>query len=157
MPLKELHVTEKVPAEPARVWALLGDSRSWPRWTPLASVDILAAGGADGVDERRRVRNGRYEIVERILERVPARRLRYTVESGLGVRDYCATVTLSPTDDGATLVDWHTVFAPKVPGTGWMYRRALERATREFVAGLRAHAPRATPRVTAVVQPTGEA
>jgi uncharacterized protein YndB with AHSA1/START domain len=154
---QEFQVDATIPTDPERVWALLGNSRSWPRWTPLSSVDILAAGDAAGVGERRRIRNGRHEFVERVVDRAPARRLQYTVESGLAVRDYCATVTLEPAGDGVTAIRWHTVFLPTRLGTGWMYRRAIERATQQFVAGLREHAPRTTLPINGGVRPADAA
>jgi hypothetical protein len=83
------------------------------------------------------VRNGRYKIRERIVERRPMRRLAYTVESGLAVRDYRATISLAPSaDGGATEIVWETTLAAKLPGLGGVYRRALEKATSQFVEGL---------------------
>ena len=33
-------------------------------------------------------------------------------------------------------IRWHTTFSAKVPGMGWVYRRALLKATQDFVDGL---------------------
>ena len=93
------------------------------------------APGADGLGEERRFRNGRVTVHEQIVERRPQQRLEYTLLSGLAVRDYRAQVDLWP-DGQATQIRWHTTFTPRVPGTGWLYRRALEKATRQFVDGL---------------------
>jgi uncharacterized protein YndB with AHSA1/START domain len=137
MGLQELRVSARVQAPVERVWELLDDSRSWPRWTPIDDVEIVAPRSGDAPGEVRMVRNGRYALRERIIERVPLRRLAYTVESGLGVRDYRAAISLASEGGGAaTQVDWHTTFAAKVPGFGGVYRRALEKATRQFVDGL---------------------
>jgi uncharacterized protein YndB with AHSA1/START domain len=137
MGLQEFRVAARVRAPVERVWELLDDSRSWPRWTPIDEVEIVVPRPGDGPGEVRIVRNGRYALRERFVERVPLRRLAYTVESGLGVRDYRAAISLTGEEGGtATQVDWHTTFAAKVPGFGGVYRRALEKAARQFVAGL---------------------
>jgi len=57
--------------------------------------------------------------------------------SGLPLRDYRADVDLTPTD-GGTDIRWHSTFHPKVPGTGWIYRRALTRFIGDMVRGLAA-------------------
>ena len=74
-------------------------------------------------------------VREEIVERDPQRRLTYTLLSGLPLRDYRAEIDVTPADDGAA-IRWHTTFRPKVPGMGWLYRKALEGRTREFVDGL---------------------
>ena len=53
-----------------------------------------------------------------------------------GFTRYRADVDLRPAPHGGTHIHWHTVFRSKVPGCGWLYRAALDRATRRFVAGL---------------------
>jgi uncharacterized protein YndB with AHSA1/START domain len=137
MGLQEFRVSARVQAPVERVWELVDDSRSWPRWTPIDDVEIVVPAPEQAPGEVRIVRNGRYTLRERIIERVRPHRLVYTVESGLAVRDYRAAISLAAEEDGgATQVDWHTTFAAKVPGFGGVYRRALEKATRQFVAGL---------------------
>lgn len=138
MPMQEIDVSRTAAAAPAAVWALLDDSTSWPEWTPIDSCEIERA-RTEGVTEIRRFKTGRIKVREEIVEREPDKRLVYTLLSGLAVRDYNATIDLTPTDDG-TEVHWHTTFAPKLPGTGGVYRRALEKATRQFVDGLCARA-----------------
>lgn len=122
-------------ADPESVFALLGDSRTWPEWTPIEQAEILEPGGPDGVGERRSFKTGRVTVEEEIVERVPGRRLTYVLLSGLAVRDYRAEIDLEPDGDG-TAIRWHTTFEPKTFGTGWIYRRALAKATRQFVDGL---------------------
>jgi uncharacterized protein YndB with AHSA1/START domain len=134
---QQFSVTAVAPAPPSAVWALLDDSASWPRWTPIDAVEILepAVGAAPG--ELRLVRNGRHKIRERIVERRPLQRLAYTVESGLAVRDYRAVISVAPAQaDQGTRIHWETTFAAKLPGVGPIYRRTLEKATNEFMEGL---------------------
>lgn len=135
----DIDVRATTPAEPAAVWRLLGDSATWPSWTPVDDHEHVRDGGADGVGEIRVFRNGRHTVREEIVERVPERRLTYTLLAGLAVRDYRAQIDLTPAGSG-TEIRWHTTFSAKVPGTGWIYRRALDRATRSFVDGLVRHA-----------------
>jgi uncharacterized protein YndB with AHSA1/START domain len=137
MAREQFRVSATAPAPLDRVWAHVDDSRSWPRWTPIDDVEIISPAPDGPPGEVRMVRNGRYKIRERIVERRPMRRLAYTVESGLAVRDYRATISLAPSaDGGATEIVWETTLAAKLPGLGGVYRRALEKATSQVVEGL---------------------
>ena len=72
------------------------------------------------------------------IESEPAHLVIAASVAGTPIALLVATVTAP---DG-TAMRWHTTFRPKVPGCGWIYRRALDRITREFVDGLvRASAP----------------
>ena len=123
------------PPTRTRVWRLLGDSSTWPDWTPIDEYEPERPGGTDGTGEIRRFRTGRHRIREEIVERADGRRLTYALLSGLALRDYRAEIDLTPAATG-TEIRWHTTFRPKVPGSGWLYRRALEGITRTFVDGL---------------------
>jgi hypothetical protein len=135
MSLQEIDVRSTTAAEPGAVWRLLGDSSSWPAWTPIDDHETERAGGPDGVGEIRRFRNGRVKVREEIVERVAERRLTYVLLSGLAVRDYRAEIDLAPSSAG-TDIRWHTTFRSKVPGMGPLYRWALGKATKQFVDGL---------------------
>jgi uncharacterized protein YndB with AHSA1/START domain len=136
---QEIDIRKTTQAEPAAVWRLLDDSSSWPSWTPIESVDIERPGGADGLGEVRKFKTGRVRVREEIVERQPQRRLSYTLLAGLAVRDYRADIDLTPRPEG-TEIRWHTTFRAKVPGTGWLYRWGLAKATQQFVDGLAKHA-----------------
>lgn len=136
---QEIDITKTTTASPSALWALLDDSATWPSWTPIETHVNVRGPGADGLGEERKFTTGRREVHERIVERTPQRRLTYTLLGGLALRDYRAQIDLEPTAEG-TRIRWHTTFAPKVPGMGWIYRRALEKATRQFVDGLAAKA-----------------
>jgi Polyketide cyclase / dehydrase and lipid transport len=133
-------------ADPAAVYALLADGSTWPEWSPLGSFTLLDPG--DGVPEGlgavRRFRTGRTTSRERVVERTPDTVFSYVLESGLPLRDYRAVVTLTPTA-GGTSIKWRSTFWPKVPGTGWIYRRQLGRFIGRTVAGLAEAAERARP------------
>jgi hypothetical protein len=135
MALEEIDVRGTTTADPDAVWRLLGDSSTWPDWTPIDEYEPERPGGDDGIGEIRRFRTGRHRIREEIVERADGRRLTYALLSGLALRDYRAEIDLTPAATG-TEIRWHTTFRPKVPGSGWLYRRALEGITRTFVDGL---------------------
>jgi uncharacterized protein YndB with AHSA1/START domain len=134
MGLQQIDIHASTPATASHVFTLLGDSSTWPSWTPIDAFELEQEGTPDG-GEIRRFRNGRYRLREQIVERVPDRRLSYTVLSGLAVRDYLATIDLTPSTHG-TQIHWHTTFRAKVPGFGGIYRKALLKATEDFVNGL---------------------
>lgn len=130
----DIHV--HIDADPGTVWALLDDSASWPSWTPIDSYEPVTPPGPDGLGEVRVFHNGRHTVREQIVERRPAARLSYTLLAGLPLRDYRADIDLDRTPDSGTDLRWHTSFRPKLAGTGWLYRRALQQATQGFVDGL---------------------
>jgi hypothetical protein len=128
-------------AGPAAVYALLIDGATWPEWSPIGSFTLERPGPdePEGVGAIRLFRTGRVRSHERIVERVPDRRFSYELVSGLAIKGYRAVVELTPEGTG-TGIHWHSSFDAKVPGTGWIYRRTLDRFIRQVVAGLAARA-----------------
>ena len=134
-------VTARSSAPPERIFALLADAASWPRW----AGPVIAQGSWErqgdpppgGVGAIRKVgrwpRFGREEIVAY----EPPTHHAYTMLSGQPVRNYRADVRL--TSDGAgTLIMWGATFDPVVPGTGRllsaMYRRLIGSFARRVAA-----------------------
>jgi hypothetical protein len=130
-------------ASPAAVYAVLRDGASWPEWASTIDTFELERPG-DGEPEGLgaiRVWHGKADkLREQIVELVPERRFSYTVLSGLGIKGYRADIDLSPTVDGGCAIHWHSSFRSKVPGVGGIYRRALQKATEQFVTGLATYA-----------------
>jgi len=132
-------------ASPERVYALVRDGSTWPTWSTLDSFELERPGDTEreGLGAIRVFRTKRFPkpVVSReeIVELVPNRRLGYALLSGLAVRDYRAFVDLEP-DGTGTRIRWHSSFRPVVPGTGWLYRRALQRIMTACVRGLADHA-----------------
>jgi uncharacterized protein YndB with AHSA1/START domain len=129
-------------ASPAAVYAALRDGATWPEWSTIDTFELErpgADGEPEGVGAIRVWRTKGRKLREEIVELVPERRLSYTVLSGLAIKGYRADVDLTPSD-GGTEIHWHSSFRPKVPGFGGIYRRALQKATERFVAGLAAYA-----------------
>ena len=139
MATQEIDVRRKISATPEAVFDLLGDSSTWTAWTPVESYREIEPGGLGGTGEIRQFTTGRVRIREEIVEKVRNRRLTYVMLSGLALKDYRAEIDLEPAGDGCE-VRWHTTFRASFPGSGWMYRRALEKVTRQFVEGLAAAA-----------------
>ena len=106
---QEIDVRGTTAGSPAEVWRLLGDSATWPAWTPIDAFERLQAPGPDGTGEVRRFVNGRVTVTERIVEHVPERRLTYVLLAGLPLRDYRAEIDLTP-DGAGTAIRWHTTF-----------------------------------------------
>lgn len=139
---KTIDVERTTAADVQDVWRLLADSSTWPTWTRIEEHVAEQPGGPDGTGEIRVFKTGRHAVREEIVERRPLERLSYTVLGGLAVRDYRADIDLRPLPDGGTRIRWRTAFRARVPGFGWLYRSALDRATRQFVEGLAEHASR---------------
>ena len=110
------------------VWRVIADARRWSEWGPWDRAEIERPGegedhglGAIKVLIRRPVRTR-----ELITAFEPPERFGYRVLSGLPVRDYNATVTLTEGDADGTEIRWRSEFDPKLPGTGALLRRWLQ-------------------------------
>jgi uncharacterized protein YndB with AHSA1/START domain len=121
--MPELDARVRSAAPPERVWALLADVTTWPRW---ADFDEASVESGSGLGELRAFRRGRTRTSERVTVFEPPRRLGYDLVSGIPIRDYHADVTLTP-ENGGTDIRWHSTFKTKVPGTGWLIRHSLQR------------------------------
>jgi hypothetical protein len=133
----EVHATAKAP--PATVFALLVDGSTWPDWSPIGSFELVEPGNGspEGVGAVRIFRTGRVASRERLVTVTPDKLFSYELVSGLAIRDYRAVVRLEPAAESTT-IHWRSTFRPKVPGTGWIYRRQLERFIGLTVNGLAA-------------------
>jgi hypothetical protein len=136
----KLDVRVPTTARPETLYALLRDGASWPVWSPIDSFELTtsAADEPEGLGAIRIFRTGRIVSVERIVELVPDRRFSYTLVRGLALRGYRADIDLE-TEGDTTYVHWHSTFRPKVPGTGWIYRRALTTFIQRCCDGLAAY------------------
>lgn len=135
--VQSISVRAVTPADADAVYALLRDGASWPRWSPLGSFELIREGDGEpeGLGAIRLFRTGSVRSYEKIVALEPGRRFGYALDHGLPLRDYVAYVDLTPRSDG-TEIHWHSTFTPKIPGTGWFYRRFLTSFIRRVVAGL---------------------
>lgn len=140
--MQTIDIRTRIAADPETVWNLLDDSASWPSWTPIDTHEPVVPRGADGLGEVRVFHNGRHVVREEIVERRSESRLSYVLLAGLPLRDYRADIDLGRSAESGTDLRWHTTFRPNRPGTGWLYRFALRRATQSFVDGLAVRATR---------------
>ncbi|GAB3005284.1 hypothetical protein GCM10027184_73310 [Saccharothrix stipae] len=141
--VQRVDVTVRSAAPPERVYRLVADSSTWPRWSPVLRHERERAGDASGVGEVRVFHNkGRKARTrEEVVELTPNRRVGYVLLSGLAIRDYQAFIDLEPDGDG-TAIHWYSSFEPKARGTGWLYRLVLQAVISRYARGLAAHAAR---------------
>jgi uncharacterized protein YndB with AHSA1/START domain len=121
-------------APPERVFALLADAHSWPRWGPFDSAEVVE--GEPGLGEVRSLTTGRVVNRERVVTFDPPRQFSYVLEAGLPLRDYRADVTLVAAGDGGTDIRWHSRFQGKYPLVGALVRPRLSKFIAQAVEAL---------------------
>jgi hypothetical protein len=112
------------------VWATLSDLEGWDRWGPWTRTTI------DGdvrtmVSERKRMTGRPYVMKERVTALVPEERFEYDLLSGLPVKGYHATVTLSDAAGGGTEIHWQSRFNSPWPLLGGLWRGAMLKVIRD--------------------------
>jgi hypothetical protein len=124
-------------ATPETIYALLRDGSTWPVWGPLDKFVLEQPGSPEpeSVGAIRNFHTGKYKMRERVAELVQDKRFSYELLAGLPLKDYRANIDLTPVG-GGTDIHWHTTFKCKIPGMGWIYRRALQKITENFVREL---------------------
>jgi Polyketide cyclase / dehydrase and lipid transport len=136
-------------ADPASVYALLADGSTWPEWSPIGSFELIdpGAGSPEGLGAVRLFTTGRHKSRERVVTCRPGEVFAYELEKGLPLQGYRAVITLTPAPPGTTMtgttINWRSTFRPKVPGSGWIYRRELGKFIKRTVEGLATAADRA--------------
>jgi hypothetical protein len=137
-----IEATERTAADAAAVYTLLRTGATWPDWSPIDSFELEreGAGEPEGVGAVRIFRNGRITGHDEITGFTEDRSFQYAHRSVLPVRDYRGEIDLTPADGGGTVIRWRVSFRPKVPGTGWLLRRALTTFIGELTGGLARHA-----------------
>jgi hypothetical protein len=136
-----IDIRKTTPAEPAAVWRLLGDSFTWPSWTPIEWVIVDRHGDKHGLGEMRTIKLGRSRLREEIIERQVESTLSYKLSSGRPLRHYHVDIDLTPLPEG-TEIRWYTTVKSRVPGLGWLYRREMRKMSQQFVDGLAMHSAR---------------
>ena len=113
------------------VWRIVSDASGWSRWGGWTETKLEREGTPppDGVGAIRVLTSEtRRPIVSReeVTEYEPPSRFAYKLlSSGLPLRNYEASITLTQADMGGTDIVWRSEFDPKVPLTGGFFRRAL--------------------------------
>jgi len=121
-------------ADPQAVWALLEDVNRYRDWGPWSESDYVkqpvSSPHGPGAVRRLRYRKRRAVTIEPVVEVQAGRRLVYTVTSGLPVKNYRATVELTP-DANGTDVEWRATFDRTLRGR--LVRGILQRVYGEVV------------------------
>ena len=117
------------------VWAILSDLQHWHEWGPWTETTI------DGdirtlVSERTKLTGKPYVMKERVTALEPQERMEYDLLSGLPIKNYHATVTLSDADDGGTDIRWQARFDPPWPLVGGLWRGAMLKVIRDVSESL---------------------
>jgi uncharacterized protein YndB with AHSA1/START domain len=108
--MSQLHVEAEgtTSAEAETVWRLLADANTYAHWGPWndGGYDPPAEGPSRPGSVQWFRFGRRTTSVERILEVDPPRRIAYTVERGIPVKNYRAEVTLTPNVPRGTSIRW---------------------------------------------------
>ena len=146
-----LEVHAESTASPEEVWRLLADVTTWPDWTRFdeASYEREGTPAPHGIGAVRAFRVGRLRSRDTVVAFDPPRRLSYTYDGPLPIRDYRADVTLSDVGD-RTRITWHAEFAGTFPFAGALTRRFLINVLQEIASRLGDTA------TTATTSPAGE-
>ena len=133
------------------VWELVADARGWSRWGAWRAAQLEregtpppgGLGAVKALTSETRGPTGRPVVsVEEITEFDPPARFGYKLLSGLPLRDYNASITLAEAPGGGTDIAWRSQFEPKIPMTGGLFRRALQRFTQDAAERLAREAER---------------
>jgi hypothetical protein len=125
------------------IWTILAEGGSWSDWGPWTKSELEREGSPPpgGMGSVKRLTRGRLTLREEVTEFEAPIRYGYKLLSGLPVRNYRAHVTLSEAGDG-TDIEWHSEFEGRLPGTGWLVRRSLQRAVNDVASRLADEAQR---------------
>ena len=108
--MSDVNVSTVVPVTADQIWKMIGGFHALSAWHPAIETSELEAGGRI----RRLKLVGGGEIVEK-LERFDDSAHTYTysiLEGPLPVRNYTATIKVSPVDDGGAKLEWSSNFEP---------------------------------------------
>jgi Polyketide cyclase / dehydrase and lipid transport len=112
------------------VWKILSDLPHWHEWGPWTETTM------DGdirtlVSERTKLTGKPYVMKEHVTALEPQDRFEYDLLSGLPIKNYHATVTLSDADDGGTDIRWQAHFDSPWPFLGGLWRGAMLKVIRD--------------------------
>ncbi len=142
--MQHVEVERHFDADPRSVWDVYTDHAGWSGWAGFSRSWLETEGAPErnGVGAVRGFGNGPLTVFEEVLEFEPPKRMTYrVVRGGVPMKNHLGSVTLEPEGDGCRLV-WECRFEPRIPGTGGLLRRGIERVFRSALEGLaRRHFP----------------
>ena len=114
----------------SEVWAKLADLEGWHEWGPWIETTY------DGkirrlVSDRKKLTGKPYVMTERVTALEPEDRFEYDLLSGLPMKDYHGTVTLTDAEGGGTDIKWASTFTPPWPIIGGLWRGAMLKVIRD--------------------------
>lgn len=115
------------------VWAVIADLRGWSDWGPWERSDVEQEGAPDpnGAGAIRIMRSDRRRMGRKPLLREqvnvfePPVRFGYTLLSGLPLKNYQATIELTPVGEATEITYW-IEFEGKFPGVAALTRSVLD-------------------------------
>lgn len=134
------HVRIERPA--AVIWAALADFGSISRWAAPVEHSCLVTDQQEGIGTERRVQIGRNALIERVIEWESDQRLGYAIEGLPVVQSAMNSWTLDDSAGATTVTLTSTAEVGPRPPQQLVARvvgRILARASRELLAGLKAH------------------
>ncbi len=130
-------------AAPERLFALISDAPSWPRWAGWliheCSFEREGTPPPGGVGAIRKAGRWPQYGREQIVVHEPPTHHAYTILSGQPVRDYRADVTFTSGATG-TRITWKATFEPRIPGAGNALAAIYGRLITGFARGLAKYA-----------------
>ncbi len=136
--MSELHVEAEGTtfAEVDTVWALVADANTYAQWGPWndGGYDPPAKGPSRPGSIQWFRFGRRTTSVEKIIEVDPPKRIVYTVERGLPVKNYRAEVTLTPNVPGGTSIRWAATWESTLMGR--LVHRKLQTVYRQIMDAL---------------------
>ena len=143
MPVVEAHAHSAAGRE--AVWAVVADAGGWSRWGDWESAVLEQEGDPPpgGLGAVKALKRGRVVSREEVTVFQPPARFGYRLLSGLPLRGYEAGIALADAPGGGTDITWRSQFEPKVPLTGGLFRRALQRFIADAAQRLAREAERA--------------
>jgi uncharacterized protein YndB with AHSA1/START domain len=120
------------------VWSLVSQADRWREWASF-TVSKLERAGAPVPDGVGAIRNFGFPVFtsrEEVVAFEPPTHLGYTLLSGLPLRDYRSDVTLTPSPDGGTDIEWRSSFGPPWPASGWFWSGFMAVLLRDFARRL---------------------
>jgi hypothetical protein len=136
----EVAASAKSRAAPAKLFALLKDGSTWPKWAMFDKFELERPGRDEpyGIGAIRVFSTKVSRAREEVVELIPDRRLSYILLSGFPLVGYRADIDLAPTPEGGTSISWRASFTPRHSAMGWFWRffiaRVLDTTARRLAA-----------------------
>lgn len=121
--MKTIDASAQTTGSRDKVWRLIADESTWPKWGRWSSVEI-EGGGAHGLDAVRVLVQRPFRVRERVTEWQVGERMSYELLEGMNARGYRATASLEDAPGGGTIVRWHSEYESADPITAFLLRAA---------------------------------